>query len=89
MELKFEMPHTQEHRFTRQFLEPAQDLLVLGMGLALFGLMGRTLFGLRRDIFKPTVDFRGVVAQVLFMLGMVEVVRLVIIYLGEHRIESR
>jgi uncharacterized membrane protein (DUF373 family) len=48
--------------------------------------MGRTLFGLCREIFKPTVNFRGVVAEVLFMLVMVEVVRLVIIYLGEHRV---
>ena len=86
MELKFDMPHTQVHRFTRKFLEPAQDLLVLGIGLTLFGLMGRTLFGLCREIFKPTVNFRGVVAEVLFMLVMVEVVRLVIIYLGEHRV---
>jgi uncharacterized membrane protein (DUF373 family) len=86
MELKFDIPHTQVHRITRQFLEPAQDLLVLGIGLALFGLMGRTLFGLCREIFKPAVDFRGVVAEVLFMLVMVEVVRLVIIYLREHRV---
>ena len=86
MKLKLDIPHTQVHRITRQFLEPAQDLLVLGIGLALFGLMGRTLFGLFREIFKPAVDFRGVVAEVLFMLVMVEVVRLVILYLREHRV---
>ena len=87
MELKLEIPHTQVHRITRQFLEPTQDLLVLGIGLALFGLMGRTLFGLCREIFRPgAIDFRGVVAEVLFMLVMVEAVRLVIIYLREHRV---
>jgi uncharacterized membrane protein (DUF373 family) len=80
------IPHTAVHRLTRHLLEPAQDLLVLGVGLALFGLMARTLIGLIREVFKPTLDFRGVIAEVLFMLVMVEVVRLVIIYLSEHRV---
>jgi uncharacterized membrane protein (DUF373 family) len=80
------IPHTAVHRLTRRLLEPAQDLLVLGIGLALFGLMSRTLVRLIREIFKPTLDFRGVIAEVLFMLVMVEVVRLVIIYLSEHRV---
>jgi uncharacterized membrane protein (DUF373 family) len=47
------------------------------LGLALFGL---------REIIRGNIDFRGVVAQILFMLVMVEVVRLVIIYLEEHRV---
>jgi hypothetical protein len=34
---------------------------------------------------RPQVDFRGVVVEVLFMLVMVEVARLVILYLREHR----
>src|SRR6266403_4360594 len=70
----------------RRFLEPAQDLLVLGIGLALFALMARTLVRLFRELLAPTLDFRVVIAEVLFMLVMVEVVRLVIIYLEEHRI---
>jgi uncharacterized membrane protein (DUF373 family) len=85
--VKFEVPHTQVHRVARRLLEPAQDLLVLGIGLALFGFMVRTLIWLFRAIIaRGNVDYRGVIAQVLFMLVMVEVVRLVIIYLEEHRI---
>ena len=34
-------PHTAVHRLARRFLEPAQDLLVLGIALTLFGLMTR------------------------------------------------
>jgi uncharacterized membrane protein (DUF373 family) len=79
-------PHTHVHRLSRHLLEPAQDLLVLGIGLALFGLMARTLLWLFRQIFFGALDFRGVIAQVLFILVMVEVVRLVIIYLEEHRV---
>jgi uncharacterized membrane protein (DUF373 family) len=85
-DLKFAVPHTEVHRISRKLLEPAQDLLVLGIGLALFGLMVRTLVGLFREITRGNIDFRNVIAQVLFMLVMVEVVRLVIIYLEEHRI---
>jgi uncharacterized membrane protein (DUF373 family) len=79
-------PHTHVHRLSRHLLEPAQDLLVLGIGLALFGLMARTLLWLFRQIIFGALDFRGVIAQVLFILVMVEVVRLVIIYLEEHRV---
>lgn len=87
MASKLDVPHTQIHRLTRQFLEPAQDVLVVTIGLALFGLMIRTIGWLIIQIFrKPNLDFRQVIAEVLFMLVMVEVVRLVIIYLREHRV---
>jgi uncharacterized membrane protein (DUF373 family) len=87
MALKSDVPHTQVHRLTRQILEPAQDVLVVSIGLTLFGLMIRTVIWLIIQIFKkPDLDFRQVVAEVLFMLVMVEVVRLVIIYLREHRV---
>src|SRR3981189_1645422 len=70
----------------RRFLEPAQDLLVLGIGLALFALMARMLVRLFRELLAPSLDFRVVIAEVLFMLVMVEVVRLIIIYLQQHRV---
>jgi uncharacterized membrane protein (DUF373 family) len=80
------VPHTHVHRLTRQFLEPAQDILVLAIGLALFGIMVHSLASLFLQIFKPTLNFREVMAEVLFMLVMVEVVRLVISDLKEHRV---
>ena len=79
-------PHTAVHRLARRFLEPAQDLLVLGIALTLFGLMTRALVRLVGEIFAPPLDFRIVIAEVLFMLVMVEVVRLLVIYLEEHRV---
>jgi uncharacterized membrane protein (DUF373 family) len=86
MALKLSIPHTHVHHLTRRFLEPAQDVLVLFIAIALFGLMVRTIAWMILQIFKPTLDFRQVIAEVLFMLVMVEVVRLVIIYLREHRV---
>lgn len=79
-------PHTAVHQAARRFLEPTQDLLVLGIGLSLFGLMLRTLGRLVRELFSAALDFRVVIAEVLFMLVMVEVVRLLIVYLQEHRV---
>lgn len=81
-----EIPHTGVHQAARRFLEPIQDLLVLGIGLALFGIMLRTLARLVREVFSAALDFRVVIGEVLFMLVMVEVVRLLIVYLQEHRI---
>ena len=79
-------PHTAVHRVARRFLEPAQDLLVVGIGIALFGVMARTLGRLIKDVVSPSMDFRAVIAEVLFILVMVEVVRLLIVYLQEHRV---
>jgi uncharacterized membrane protein (DUF373 family) len=79
-------PHTAVHRLSRRFLEPAQDLLVLALGLALFGLMLRTLSILFLDLLAPELDFRAVIAGVLFILVMVKVLRLLIVYLEEHRV---
>jgi uncharacterized membrane protein (DUF373 family) len=79
--------HTAVHRISRRFVEPTQDLLVLGLGLALFVLMARTLVTLVVETIAPTpVDVRGLIAGVLFMLLMVELVRLLLIYLEEHRV---
>ena len=79
-------PHTDVHRISNRFLEWTQDFLVLGLGLALFALMLRTLAGLFAEVVARTIDFRTVIAEVLFILVMVEIVRLLIVYLREHRV---
>jgi uncharacterized membrane protein (DUF373 family) len=48
--------------------------------------MARTLYDLFAELLAPTIDFRNVIAEVLFVLVMVELVRLLIIYLREHRV---
>src|SRR5260221_11135077 len=84
--IDLETPHTHVHRLSRRLLEPAQDLLVLGIGLSLFGLMGRTLIWLFHEIVKGgNLDFRGIIDQVLFKLVMVELVRLGISYVRATR----
>ena len=77
--------HTDIHRLSRRFLEPAQDVIVLGLGLTLFALMARTLVRLAGEIFGQ-LDFRSIIAEVLFVLVLVELMRLLVIYLEEHRV---
>jgi hypothetical protein len=48
--------------------------------------MARTLAGLVAELLAPAIDFRALIAEVLFMLVMVELVRLLVIYLQEHRV---
>lgn len=80
------IPHTEIHRLSRRFLEAAQDILVVALVIVLFGLMIRTLLILIDHLFGPSLDFRVVIAEVLFMLVMVELMRLLIVYLEEHRV---
>ena len=79
-------PHTVVHRLSRRFIEPAQDILVLGLGIALLGLMLRTLIELFSELTLPGLEFREVIAEVLFVLVMIEMLRLLIVYLQEHRV---
>jgi uncharacterized membrane protein (DUF373 family) len=79
-------PHTDVHRLTRRALESVQDVIVVALGIVLFALMLRTLQGMLQDITAPSLDFRKVISEVLFMLVMVELVRLLVIYLREHHV---
>jgi uncharacterized membrane protein (DUF373 family) len=69
----------------RKYLEFVQDLIVLGLCAALFVAMLIKLFHLGRSLLGGT-DFSGVVADILFILVLIELFRLLIIYLEEHRI---
>ena len=59
---------------------------MLAIAVAVFAPMVRTVAGLFTELFAPVLNFRVVIAEVLFSLVLVEVVRLVIIYLQEHRV---
>lgn len=80
------VPYTEVHRLTRRTLEMVQDVIVVALMLVLFAIMGRTLIRLVRDTAAPHLDFRTVIAEVLFVLVMVELVRLLLIYLREHHV---
>jgi len=80
------VPFTQIHRFLRSSLEHAQDVIVLGLALVLFGIMARTLFTLALQVLQPVIDFRPVLGETLFMMILIELLRLLVVYLRDHHV---
>lgn len=79
-------PHTGVNRASRRLLEWTQDCIVVGLMIVLFAVMVRTLWTIARDVASEDLNFRNVTAEVLFMLVLVELVRLLLIYLQEHHV---
>lgn len=68
-----------------RFLELVQDVIVISLCIGLFSFMVMQL----REMFLsllPPLNFPRVTADILFLLILVELFRLLIIYLKEHRI---
>jgi uncharacterized membrane protein (DUF373 family) len=67
------------------FLETVQDAIVISLCVGLFSFMTIQL----RELFLsllPPLNFTRVTADILFILILVELFRLLIIYLQEHRV---
>ena len=73
------------NRILRKYLELVQDIIVLGLCLALFIAMLIKLLHLGRSMLAGT-DFSVVIADILFILVLIELFRLLVIYLEEHRV---
>lgn len=68
-----------------RILETVQDLIVIGLCVGLFCFMVLQL----REMalcFLPPIKFEAVTSDILFLLILVELFRLLIIYLQEHRV---
>ena len=79
-------PYTAVHRLVRRFLEPALDVLMVALALGLLLAMVRSLVLLVEHAVAPSVPVNLVLGETLFMLVLVELLRLLIIYLRDHRI---
>ncbi|OPY16888.1 phosphate-starvation-inducible PsiE family protein [uncultured Methanomethylovorans sp.] len=77
--------HTKIHDIFRKMLECIQDMIIIFVCLALFMLMINVMLGLFKIMFQP-VDFKIIASEIIFILVLIEVYRLLIIYLKEHRI---
>lgn len=73
------------HELFRRMLENVQDVIIIGICLVLFILMIRAIVALILNLFEP-FDFRIIAAELIFILVLIEIYRLLIIYLREHRI---
>jgi uncharacterized membrane protein (DUF373 family) len=75
----------QTHPTPRKYLELTQDVIVFFLCALLLVTMGIKLFHLVRLLIDGT-DFSLVVGDILFILVLVELFRLLLIYLEEHRV---
>ncbi len=73
------------HDIFRRLLENIQDIIVIVICILLFGLMIRILHGLFESFAGP-MNFRFIASELIYILVLVEIYRLLIIYLREHRI---
>lgn len=75
----------QTHPRFRFFLERVQDFIIFGLCLLLFIAMLVKLVHICELMLRGT-DFSKTISDVLFVLVLIELFRLLIIYLEEHRI---
>jgi uncharacterized membrane protein (DUF373 family) len=75
----------QTHPTPRRYLELIQDGIVFCLCVMLLVTMGIKLFHLGKLLIDGT-DFSLVVGDILFILVLVELFRLLLIYLEEHRV---
>ncbi len=66
-------------------LESVQDVIVISLCMSLFCLMVVQLYETVISLLPP-LDFPSVTSDILFLLILVELFRLLIIYLQEHRV---
>jgi uncharacterized membrane protein (DUF373 family) len=66
-------------------LETVQDFIIISLCIGLFGVMVLQLRSMFISILPP-LDFQAVTADILFILILVELFRLLIIYLQEQRV---
>lgn len=80
------VPHTGVHGAVRRMLESTQDIIAAALAVVLFGVMLRALWMLALHVLAPTLSFRLVIAEALFILVLIELQRLLIIYLRDHHV---
>ncbi len=80
----FSIPWIDRHRMVRQ-MEFFQDLIVIILCMGLFAIMVIELWEIFRELIHP-LDYKQVTAKILFVLILVELFRLLILYLEQHSI---
>jgi len=80
-----EVLYTKIHDIFRRLLENIQDVIVIGICVVLFILMLKVIASLFLSLWQP-IEFGVIAAELIYVLVLVEIYRLLIIYLREHRI---
>ena len=80
------VPHTQVHSLVRRTLELLQDVVATLLALLLLVLSLQTLWRLARMAIAGVAATTELLSDIIFVLILMEVYRLMIYYLREHRI---
>jgi len=80
------VPHTQIHSLVRRTLENLQDVIASLLIALLFVLALQALWRLARLAFAESTVANQAISEIMFVLILMEVYRLLIFYLREHRI---
>lgn len=83
--MSVEILYTRIHNIFRRLLENVQDIIIIGICIVLFLLMIKAITALLFGLVEP-VNFRIIAAELIYVLVLIEIYRLLIIYLREHRI---
>ncbi|WP_088892225.1 phosphate-starvation-inducible PsiE family protein [Leptolyngbya ohadii] len=74
-----------KHHYVVRALEAVQDLIIICLCIGLFSFMVMQIREMVLSLLPP-LDFTAVTADILFLLILVELFRLLIIYLQEQRV---
>lgn len=80
------VPHVQVHSVVRRTLENLQDVIATLLIVLLFALSVQALWRIARMAFFEAAPSTEVLSEIMYVLILVEVYRLLIFYLREHRI---
>ena len=80
------VPHTQIHAHARRVLEHLQDVVAFLLMTLLLALALQTLWRLARMAFVEAAPTNLLLSEIIFVLILMEVYRLLIFYLREHRV---
>ncbi|MCW2688311.1 MAG: hypothetical protein JWR37_3201, partial [Mycobacterium sp.] len=80
------VPYTQVHALVRRVLENLQDIVAVLLILLLFGLSLEALWRLAHIVALQAGSAGDTISDIMFVLILMEVYRLLIFYLREHRI---
>lgn len=73
------------HGVFRKYVEVILDLILIGLVVVTFILIGKTIYLLGISLYETT-NISFVISEIMFIFILIEVVRLLIIYLEYHRV---
>ncbi|NOY64872.1 MAG: phosphate-starvation-inducible PsiE family protein [Nitrospirae bacterium] len=74
------------HSLIRKYVEITLDIILIGLVFVTFVFIGKTIYNLAENIYSEKTDIAFIISEIMFVFILIEVVRLLIIYLQYHRV---